>query len=187
MSPSPTFENGLLILTASSSQEKCCLPHPEVSHSSPGWSQYWVSCKWGKSLFAQDCPAFYISCWMFRISGNTPVQGKPGWFVTPLSPGGLQLCDVVRGPELHGGLDWSWSPSKTHPYKRGHRAPSPFQPGEVTLRRWPSLKQEVAFHHTSNLLALILDFLASRNGRNRCLLFRSHPVYGIFVTAAQTN
>lgn len=157
------------------------------SLSSPGWCQYWVSLKWRKSLLAQDYPSFCIECWKFHVSGNPSVQGKPGWLVSPLSQGGPQLCDVMRGPELPVGPDWSWSPSKTHPYERGHRSLSPSQPWEVTGRRWQSLSQEGTFHHTSYLLSLILDFLASRNGRNRCPLRRRHPVYCIFVIAAQTN
>lgn len=35
--------------------------------------------------------------------------------------------------------------------------------------------------------AVILDFAASRTLSNKCVLFISHPVYSMFITAAQTN
>lgn len=61
---------------------------------------------------------------------------------------------------------------------RSKRACSPLPPCDDTAKRQLSMNQDAAPYQTPNLPA-------SRAMKNKCLLFLSHSVYGIFVIAAQ--
>ena len=50
-----------------------------------------------------------------------------------------------------------------------------------------AVNEEVGPQQTTSAGALLLDSPASRTVRNKCLVFISHEVYGIFVIAAGTD
>ena len=50
-----------------------------------------------------------------------------------------------------------------------------------------AVNEEVGPQQTTSAGALLLDSPASRTVRNKCLVFMSNEVYGIFVIAAGTD